>query len=103
MRIVSSYCLSRRQPSWFGGLRSWRVLLFNGFNHKKSPFFATVLAALRLIAMPHSPFADRSQSSSLVNIFGAEGWLTIGGAEGLDVASQGVTLVLQASWFNHSS
>ncbi|RZS13221.1 hypothetical protein BHM03_00044774 [Ensete ventricosum] len=44
-----------------------------------------------------------SQSSSHVNFFGWEGPLAAGGAEGLGAASQVVTLVLRASWFNRSS
>ena len=51
----------------------------------------------------HNPFAYRSRSSSLVNLFGAGTWSTVGGVEGFNITSWGATLVLQDSWFNCSS
>ncbi|RWW59921.1 hypothetical protein BHE74_00033114 [Ensete ventricosum] len=51
----------------------------------------------------HNPLADRSQSSSLVNFFGAGAWKAVEVAVGLNMAGWGVTLVLHTSWFNRSS
>ncbi|RRT54453.1 hypothetical protein B296_00047623 [Ensete ventricosum] len=62
-----------------------------------------MFAAPRLVAVPNSPFTNRSQSSSLTNLFGAGAQMAVEGAEGFDIAGRGATLILQASWFKRSS
>ncbi|RRT72964.1 hypothetical protein B296_00029268 [Ensete ventricosum] len=51
----------------------------------------------------HNPLAERSRSSSLINVFGARAHMVVEGAIGLSMVGREVTLVLRTSWFNHSS
>ncbi|RWW49501.1 hypothetical protein BHE74_00044319 [Ensete ventricosum] len=83
--------------------RWYNVLILYWFDAEEPPLFVAMFSASRFITMLTQPLVDHSQSSSLVNSFGAGARMAVEGAEGFGMASQGATLVLPTLWFNRSS
>ncbi|RWW45499.1 hypothetical protein BHE74_00048700 [Ensete ventricosum] len=70
---------------------------------RSRPFLQRCLRLHGSSQCQHGPLVDRSESSSIINFLGAGARMAVEGAEGYGITGQRVTLVLRASWFNHSS